>query len=107
MWIERNAERDTGRDRCTANGGGQLTAGPLRQFEYEVDQANTLVSEAVRRLLRQCPEHAIGGTASEDLQRMRPCFEGALAALAEIERCRGLTQKEFSQRRAFKMLLEG
>jgi hypothetical protein len=103
----KNAERDTGRDRCTADGDGQLLAGPLGRFEYEVDQANTLVREAIRRLSRHCPEHTIGETASEDLQRMRPCFEGALEALAEIERCRGLTQKEFSQRRAFKMLLEG
>ena len=99
VWTGKNAER--------ASGGDQLAAGSLRQFESEVDQASTLVHEAVRHLLRDYPDHTIGGTASEDLQRMRPCCERALAALAEIERRRRLTQKEFSQRRAFKMLLDG
>jgi hypothetical protein len=79
----------------------------LGRLEYEVDQASTLVRESISRLSQHRHEHTIGGAASEDLRRMRPEFEGALAALADIERCRELTQKELSQRRAFKMLLEG
>lgn len=38
---------------------------------------------------------------------MKPDFLGALAALAEIERRRRLTQEELAHRRTFKMLLEG
>jgi hypothetical protein len=107
VWTETNLESGTGRDRCTVNDGGELSARPLGQFEYEVDRASTLVHETVTRLSRHCTGHTIGNAASENLQRMRPQFEGALAALAEIERRRTLTQVEFSRRRAFKMLLEG
>jgi hypothetical protein len=38
--------------------------------------------------------------------QMRPHLEGALAALAQIEERRKLTDKELSYRRAFKMLSE-
>ena len=37
---------------------------------------------------------------------MRQRLEGALAALAELERCRKLTEEELSRRRAFKTLSE-
>jgi hypothetical protein len=107
MWTKRNGESSTGPDHYKVDDAGEFSAGPLGQFEYEVDQASTLVHEVVARLSRHRPGHAIGGAASEDLQRMRPRFEGALAALAEIESHRALTQTELSRRRAFKMLLEG
>lgn len=42
----------------------------------------------------------------EDLQRMRPHFEEAPTALAEIECRRGLTQTQLLLRRAFEMLLK-
>jgi hypothetical protein len=88
-------------------GQGRSPAMPLGQFEHEVDRADVLVQEAIERLSRRYPDNATCKAALEDLHRLRPHFEGALSALTEIERCRGLTHKELSHRRAFKMLLEG
>ncbi|MBA2713711.1 MAG: hypothetical protein H0U55_09195 [Rubrobacteraceae bacterium] len=105
MRIQGSAETVAALDRCRAKGDDQLSNMPLGGFEHEVDLANALVHEAIGRLSRDHSEHAICGAASEDLQRMRPQLEGALTALAKIERHRGLTQKELSHRRAFKMLL--
>jgi hypothetical protein len=64
------------------------------------------VQTAIRHLSRRYPEQAIGGAALEEMQQMRPHLEGALAALAQIEERRKLTEKELSHRRAFKMLSE-
>lgn len=107
VWMESNDERGSVRDRRQAESDDQPSSTPLHLFEHEVDQASTLVREAVERISRRCPEHQTGEVTLEDLQRMRPRFEGALTALAEIERRRRLTQKDLSRRRAFKMLLEG
>ena len=99
MEVQKEGEGCIGRDRELAM--------PLGQFEHKVDRAEALVQEAIERLSRHYPEHATCKAALEDLQRLMPHFEGALSALTEIERCRGLTQKELAHRRAFKMLLEG
>jgi len=79
----------------------------VERCEREVDLADALLYEAIGRLSNHCPERVIGETALEDLHRMRPHFQGALAALEEIESRRDLTLKEISRRRALKMLLEG
>lgn len=107
MEIQKEGERCIGRDCSLANGDERLSGRPLGRFEHEVDRADALVQEAIERLARHYPEHATCEAALEDLHRLRPHFEGALAALTEIEHCRRLTQKELSHRRAFKMLLEG
>lgn len=107
MRNEIDVEKGFARDRCPSEGEGGLWGVALGRCEFEVDRASALVYEAVGRLSRDCPEHALGGAALRDLERMRPHFEGALEALAKIERCRGLTHNELSRRRAFKMLLEG
>jgi hypothetical protein len=44
--------------------------------------------------------------ATEALGRLRPHLEGALLALSQIEEGRGLTEKELSYRRAFRMLCQ-
>ena len=79
----------------------------MKHFEREVDLADALLNGAIGRLSNHCPERIISETALEDLHSMRPHFQCALAALAEIESRRNLTLKEISCRRAFKMLLEG
>jgi hypothetical protein len=107
MRVGTNVERGTGRDRRTADVDDRSSTGPLGRFEDEVDRAGALVCEAIGRLTRHYPEHAIRGAASDDLRRMKSDFLGALAALAEIEQRRRLTHEELAHRRAFKMLLEG
>jgi hypothetical protein len=107
MEIKKDGESHTGRNRSLALRNERLTGRPLGRFEHEVDRADALVQEAIGRLSQHYPEHATCGAALEDLQKLRPHFQRALAALTEIERCRGLTQKELSRRRAFKILVEG
>jgi hypothetical protein len=78
--------------------------GPSSQLERSVERTYALVPTVIGRLLACHPEQAIGAAALEDLQRMRPHLEEALAALARIEEGRDLTEKELSYRRAFRML---
>jgi hypothetical protein len=106
MRIERYIERGAARDRCPSERDERLPVGTLDRFECEVDRVSALVHDVIGRLSRHHPGYAIGEAASEDPQQMRPRFEVALTALAEIERRRELTQKEVSYRRAFKMLVE-
>ena len=101
-----DGEIRTGLARNLSMENERLSGRPLGWFEREVEQADALVQETIERLSRHHPEHTNNGAALEDLQRLRPQFEGALAALTEIERRRGLTQTEISRRRAFKMLVE-
>ena len=107
MSIGENVERAAARNRRQADEDDQLSGRSLGRLEQEVDRASALVHESVGRLTRHYPEHAICGAALNDLQRAKPHLRGALAALEEIERRRGLTQSDLSRRRAFKMLLEG
>lgn len=104
--MEDSAETVAARDRRQAERYVHVRSMLLVRFERDVDRANALVYEAVGRLSRDYPEHAISGAASEDLRRIRPQLEGALTALAGIEQRRGLTQRELSHQRAFKMLLQ-
>jgi hypothetical protein len=60
----------------------------------------------IGRVSRSYTEQDIGGATLGDLQQMRPHLQEALAALAQIEERRKLTDKEPSYRRAFKMLYE-
>ncbi len=67
-----------------------------------VDAAQALVVETLKRLSqRDLP----GEVAREDLLALKPHLKGALEALEGIKRRRSLTEEEFAQRRAFKMLL--
>jgi hypothetical protein len=85
---------------------GREDSEPSSELERRVERTDALVQTAIGRLSRHYPEQAIGGAALEDLQQMSPHLEGALAALAQIEQRRKLTEKELSHRRAFKMLLD-
>jgi hypothetical protein len=64
------------------------------------------VQAVIALVSRVYQEQVLGAAALEDLQQMSPHLEGALAALAQIEQRRKLTDKELSYRRAFKMLTE-
>jgi hypothetical protein len=73
--------------------------------EQRVEETNARLRDAVEHLTRRCPAHLVGAAAREDLLELRPHLHGALAALADIERRRELTDEELTRRRAFKMLL--
>ena len=88
------------------NSVGREDGEPSSELERRVERTDVLVQTAIEHLTRRYPEHAIGGAALKDLRKMRPHLEGALAALAQIEERRKLTEKELSHRRAFKMLFE-
>jgi hypothetical protein len=88
------------------NSVGREDGEPSSELERRVERTDALVQTAIGRLSRGYPEQAIGEEALEDLQQMSPHLEEALAALAQIEERRKLTDKELSHRRAFKMLLE-
>jgi hypothetical protein len=107
MRIQRELEVETARDSRPDAGNERHAGRPVEHCEREVDLADALLNEAIGRLSNHCPERVVGEIALEDLHRMRPHFQGALAALEEIESRRDLTLKEISRRRAFKMLLEG
>jgi hypothetical protein len=73
--------------------------------EHRVEQTDALIRDTVEHLTRRCPAHLVGAAAREDLLELKPHLEDALAALADIERRRELTDEELARRRAFKMLL--
>ncbi len=79
---------------------------PSSELERRVERVHALVQATAVRLSRCQAEQGNGGAASDDLRRMGPHLQGALAALADLERRRRLTDEETSQRRAFKMLVE-
>ena len=79
---------------------------PSSELERRVERFHALVQTATVRLSRCQAGQGNGGAASEDLRRMGPHLRVALAALAELERRRRLTEEETSRRRAFKMLVE-
>ena len=85
---------------------GREESEPSGELERRVERTHALVQTAIGRLSRGYQEQVLGAAALEDLQQMRPHLEGALAALAQIEKRRKLTEKELSYRRAFKMLSE-
>jgi hypothetical protein len=85
---------------------GREEGEPSGELECRVERTYVLVQTAIGRLSRGYQEQALGAAALEDLRQMRPHLEGALAALAQIEERRKLTDKELSYRRAFKMLSE-
>jgi hypothetical protein len=80
---------------------------PRAQEERErrVKEAGALLQVTVERLSRSCPPELIGKAARDDLLDLKPCLEGALAALEDIERHRNLNDGELAQRRAFRMVL--
>jgi hypothetical protein len=88
---------------------GREDGEPSGVLECRIERTYALVQTAIVRLSRGSrgyQEQVLGAAALEDLQQMRPHLEGALAALAQIEERRKLTDKELSYRRAFKMLSE-
>jgi hypothetical protein len=76
------------------------------ELERRVERTEALVQAVIALVSRVYQEQVLSAAALEDLQQMRPHLEGALAALAQIEQRRKLTDKELSYRRAFKMLTE-
>jgi hypothetical protein len=70
-----------------------------------VVQAAALLQDTIEHLSRCGPAHLVGKAARENLLELRPHFEDALGALADIERHRSLTDEELARQRAFKMLL--
>jgi hypothetical protein len=80
-------------------------AGQRNEPERKVEAADALIRDTVEHLTRRCPAHLVGAAAREDLLELKPHLEDALAALAEIEGRRDLTDEELARRRAFKMLL--
>jgi len=79
--------------------------GEMDEAERRVKETDELVRETVIRLSRSGSSELLGATAHEDVLGLRPHLEEALAALADIERRRGLTDEELARWRAFKMLL--
>jgi hypothetical protein len=77
----------------------------MGEAERRVKETDALVRETVIRLSRSASPELLGERAHEDVLDLRPHLEEALAALAEIDRRRGLTDEELARRRAFKMLL--
>jgi hypothetical protein len=75
------------------------------ESERRIEETDELLQETVERLSRHCPPDLVGEAAHDDLLDLKPHFQDALTALADIERQRVLTDEELSQRRAFKMLL--
>ena len=63
-----------------------------------------LLIETVDSLQRRPPDQ-IASTARETLVNLTPRLEEAIKVLEDIERHRNLTDRELSQRHAFKMLL--
>jgi hypothetical protein len=73
--------------------------------EHRVVQAAALLQDTIEHLSRRFPAHLVGEAARENLLELRPHFEDALGALADIERNRSLTDEELARQRAFKTLL--
>jgi hypothetical protein len=73
--------------------------------ERSVEEADALLQETVELLSRRCPPHLLEAAAHDDLLYLRPHLQEALAAIADIEGRRALTDEELARRRAFKMLL--
>jgi hypothetical protein len=71
-----------------------------------VQHSDALVRRTVLSLSRLPAGHNLEGSAREEIRGLKPHLEEALEALKEIERCRGLTDQELAQGRAFRMLLE-
>jgi hypothetical protein len=74
---------------------------PMRVVEH----SDALVRRTVLSLSRLPAGHILEGAAREEIRGLKPHLEEALEALKEIESRRGLTDQEFAQRRAFRMLL--
>jgi hypothetical protein len=70
-----------------------------------VEEAEGLVRERVSLLARSCPSDFLAEAAREDLLDLKPHLQGALEVLEDFKRRRSLTDKEFAQHHAFKMLL--
>jgi hypothetical protein len=79
--------------------------GEMGESERRVKETDALVRETVIRLSRSGSSELLGERAHKDVLGLRPHLEEALAALADIERRRGLTDEELARWRAFKMLL--
>ena len=73
--------------------------------ERRVEAVDALLQQTVERLSRRCPANLLEAAAHDDLVYLRPHLEEALAATADIESRRPLTDEELACRRAFKMLL--
>jgi hypothetical protein len=85
-------------------GGGYAAPGEL---ERRVERVDALVREEIGSLPCGREGHReICWRATEALGRLRPHLEGALVALSRIEEGRGLTERELSYRRAFRMLCQ-
>jgi hypothetical protein len=82
-----------------------LCGGDEQDPEGTVEATDTLVQQMVVRLARYCPLPLLGAAVREELHQLRPHLQEALGAIGEIEGRRGLTDKEFAQRHAFKTLL--
>jgi hypothetical protein len=83
----------------------RLSGSYEQALERAVEATDTLVQQTVEHLARYCPLPLLGEAACEELLDLRPHLEEALGALEDLEGRRGLTDKEFAQRRAFKTLL--
>ena len=70
-----------------------------------IEEAEALMRETLKRLSQSCPPDLLGEAAREDLLELKPHLEEALEAFEDIQRSRSLTDKEFTQQHAFKMLL--
>jgi hypothetical protein len=86
--------------------GGVGYAAP-GELECRVERVDALMREEIGSLTPAREGHReICGRATEALGRLRPHLEGALVALSRIEEGRGLTERELSYRRAFRMLCQ-
>jgi hypothetical protein len=71
-----------------------------------VEATEALIVETVKLLSqRSYPPEILAEAAREDLLALKPHLKEALEVLEDIQRCRSLTDKEFTQHHAFKMLL--
>jgi hypothetical protein len=74
-------------------------------LETRVEETDALLQGKIEHLSRRCPPDLVGMAARADLLDLGPHLQDALAALADIERRRDLTDEELARRRAFKMLV--
>ena len=95
--IQSELEVESARDSRPPAGNERHAGKLVERCEREVDLADALLNEAIARLSNHCSERVVGETALEDLHRMQPQFQDALAALEEMESRRDLTLKEISE----------
>jgi hypothetical protein len=86
---------------CAVENTGEEQSEATRKV---VEAAEARMCETVEKL-RTCPPETFAEAAREDLMALMPHLEEALEALEDIERRRSLTDKELTQRRAFRTLL--